>query len=104
MNIGQQNNDNVFSSLSPEQLGCSAFRQDHGVKYAYVAGAMYKGIASVALVSRMAKAGLLAYFGTGGLSLESIEQAIIELQSVLLDHEPFGICLLYTSPSPRDRG
>ena len=36
--------------ISPEQLGSPIFRHRHRLKYAYVAGAMYKGIASKELV------------------------------------------------------
>jgi trans-AT polyketide synthase, acyltransferase and oxidoreductase domains len=69
-----------------EALGCPSFRHDHGVRYAYAAGAMYKGIASKELVLCMAAARLLAYFGTGGLSLDQIESDI----SFLRDHVPAG--------------
>jgi trans-AT polyketide synthase, acyltransferase and oxidoreductase domains len=54
------------STIRPENLGSSGFRQAHGVRYAYIAGSMYKGIASKELVARMARAGLLGYPGGGG--------------------------------------
>ena len=47
--------------IAPESLGNDQFRRDYSVKYAYVAGAMVKGIASMRLVTRMAKASLLAF-------------------------------------------
>ena len=40
------------------------------MRYAYVAGAMAKGIASPDLVIRMGAAGLLSYYGSGGQRLE----------------------------------
>lgn len=55
---------------------------------------MYKGIASAPLVIRMGKAGLLGYFGTGGLRLERIEEAILEIQSALGPGQVFGMNLL----------
>ena len=40
--------------ITAEQLGSRQFRAAHGVRYAYVAGSMVKGIASEELVMRMA--------------------------------------------------
>ena len=40
--------------LHPEELGDGSFRSLHGVRYAYVVGAMANGIASVDLVVAMA--------------------------------------------------
>jgi trans-AT polyketide synthase, acyltransferase and oxidoreductase domains len=53
-------------------LGCPEFRRRRGLRYAYYAGAMYKGIGSRALVVRMGRAGLLGFLGTGGLRPEEI--------------------------------
>ena len=53
-------------------LGCPDFRRRRGLRYAYYAGAMYKGIGSRALVVRMGRAGLLGFLGTGGLRPEEI--------------------------------
>lgn len=58
--------------IDPARLGHSEFRAEYGVKYAYTAGAMYKAIASEALVVALAKAGLIGYFGTGGLTLSKL--------------------------------
>ncbi|MBN2563427.1 MAG: hypothetical protein JXQ75_21105, partial [Phycisphaerae bacterium] len=67
-------------ALGPEALGDPAFRETHRVRYAYVAGAMANGIASEEMVEAMARAGMLAFFGAAGLSLERIETAIDRLQ------------------------
>lgn len=72
-------------------LGSVAFREDFGVKYAYAAGAMYQGIASAELVIRMAKAGLLAFFGAGGLPMPAVEQAIQRIRSEIPPGAPFGM-------------
>ena len=65
--------------LRPEHLGDAGFCADHRLRYAYVAGAMANGIASVALVEAMGKAGMLGFFGAAGLSLERVEAAIDQL-------------------------
>jgi trans-AT polyketide synthase/acyltransferase/oxidoreductase domain-containing protein len=72
-------------------LGSREFCTDFGVKYAYVSGAMYQGIASVDLVVRMAKAGLLAFFGAGGLPMAAVETAIQRIQAAIPAGAPFGI-------------
>ncbi|MFO7482886.1 ACP S-malonyltransferase [Oceanibaculum nanhaiense] len=72
-------------------LGSREFCADFGVKYAYVSGAMYQGIASVDLVVRMAKAGLLGFFGAGGLPMPAVEQAIQRIQAAIPAGAPFGM-------------
>nr|WP_294549470.1 PfaD family polyunsaturated fatty acid/polyketide biosynthesis protein [uncultured Rhodopila sp.] len=77
-----------------EALGCPAFRRDHGVRYAYVAGAMYKGIASKELVLRMAGARLLSYLGTGGLAPDRIDADIRFLRDRAPADASYGMNLL----------
>jgi len=55
---------------------------------------MYKGIASTDLVIRMGQAGLMGYFGTGGLKLERIEEAILKIKRALPAGQAFGMNLL----------
>ncbi|RCG27073.1 [acyl-carrier-protein] S-malonyltransferase [Sphaerisporangium album] len=79
----------------PASLGSRAFREDYGLRYAYLAGSMFKGIASTDLVIRMGKAGLMGFFGTGGLTLPEIEDAIHTIRRGLGPDAPFGMNLLY---------
>lgn len=81
-------------------LGSAAFRAAYGVKLAYVCGAMYRGIASEALVARAAQAGILAFFGTGGLDRARIEQAITRIRADLPDGGPFGLNLVHDPMLP----
>ena len=66
-----------------EQLGDPGFRADHGLRYAYVSGAMAAGIGSETIVEEMAKHGMLGFFGAAGLAPERVEQAIDRLQKSL---------------------
>ena len=59
--------------ISAADLGSAQFRVRYGIARAYLAGAMYKGIASKEMVVAMGKAGLMGFLGTGGLRLEQIE-------------------------------
>jgi trans-AT polyketide synthase/acyltransferase/oxidoreductase domain-containing protein len=96
----QANRARRLRALGPEDLGSSEFRADHGVKYAYVAGAMFRAVASKELVVRMARSGMLAFFGTGGLDLPAIEAAIADIQRQLAAGEPYGLNLLNNVHAP----
>ncbi|WP_437675001.1 ACP S-malonyltransferase [Sorangium sp. So ce131] len=86
--------------LSAESLGSAAFRQAYGLKYAYVCGAMFRGIASEQLVIRAARAGILSFFGTGGLDMARVEQAIARIQGELRAGEPYGMNLVHNPRLP----
>jgi PfaD family protein len=89
----------IVPAVRQEQLGDSTFRIDHGLRYAYLAGAMANGIGSVEIVSAMSRAGMLGFFGAAGLSLQRIELAIDRLQQDL-GHEPFGVNLIHSPGEP----
>lgn len=69
--------------LYPEWLGDRTFSETHGTRFPYVTGAMANGIASVRLVSEMARAGCLGFFGSAGLSPARVEAALHELEKEL---------------------
>ncbi len=85
-------------AMSPECLGDREFTLAHGVRYAYATGAMANGIASAELVEAGARAGVLSFFGSAGLSLDRVESAIERLQKSL-EGLPFGVNLIH---SPND--
>ncbi|MEV8551986.1 PfaD family polyunsaturated fatty acid/polyketide biosynthesis protein [Streptomyces glaucescens] len=62
--------------LGPERLGSAAFLRAHGVRQAYMSGAMAGGIASADLVIALARAGYLASYGAAGLLPETVERAL----------------------------
>jgi trans-AT polyketide synthase, acyltransferase and oxidoreductase domains len=86
--------------VSPEDLGSPSFRSRHRLRYAYLAGSMYKGIASKELVVRMGKAGLLGFLGTGGLALERIESDLLFIQHELRESGAYGLNLLANPMQP----
>ncbi len=86
--------------LRAESLGSRAFRETYGVRFAYVAGSMYKGIASRELVVRMGRAGLMGFFGTGGVSLARIEEELRAIQAALRPGEAYGMNLLHSLDRP----
>ncbi len=85
--------------LPLKNLGDPAFCRDHGLRYAYVAGGMANGIASVELVETLARAGMLGFFGAAGLDIGVIESAIHRLQQNL-PTQSFGLNLIHSPNEP----
>lgn len=96
-----QKPDKCSSMITVEKLGSEQFKQDYGLRYAYVAGAMAKAIASKELVIRMGQAGYLGFYGTGGMSLQVVEAAIAHIQQVLCRGEAYGMNLLSDLSRPK---
>ncbi|HYW19234.1 MAG TPA: PfaD family polyunsaturated fatty acid/polyketide biosynthesis protein [Nodularia sp. (in: cyanobacteria)] len=91
----------LLTSIPPinlQQLGDSNFLAAHGVKYAYVTGAMAGGIASAEMVIALGKAKILSSFGAGGLPPERLETAIKRIQAAL-PQGPYAFNLIH---SPND--
>ncbi len=86
-------------AMLPDDLGDAAFRREHGLKYAYIAGAMANGIASADIVESMSAAGMLGFFGAAGLPLGQINAAIDRIQRTVGDR-PYGSNLIHTPGEP----
>lgn len=91
---------NAPGKTAAQHLGNPEFLRRYGLKYAYVAGAMYRGVASAQLVVSMARAGMIGFFGSGGLPLEHIEKAIVSIRNELQADQPFGCNLLANLDDP----
>jgi trans-AT polyketide synthase, acyltransferase and oxidoreductase domains len=83
-------------------LGSSEFKKDYGLRYAYLAGAMYKGIASADLVVAMGRAGMMGFLGTGGMDFGAMNEAIQDIKSKLSAGQPYGVNLLCNVERPED--
>ncbi|MBW4572065.1 MAG: PfaD family polyunsaturated fatty acid/polyketide biosynthesis protein [Tolypothrix carrinoi HA7290-LM1] len=90
----------LIPALKPEWLGSNAFKKDHGTNYAYHAGAMANGIASVDLVTSLGRKGYLGSFGAAGLPLRRVEEAIRTLQANLPD-APYAFNLIHSPSEPK---
>lgn len=87
--------------ITGESLGSEEFKRDYGLKYAYLTGGMYKGIASKEMVVKIGKAGMMGFFGTGGLELPEIETAIEYVGKELDNGQAYGMNLV---SNPMDSG
>lgn len=81
-------------------LGSAAFRQDYSLRYAYVAGSMFKGISSASMVVRLARSGFLGFFGSGGMTETSIREGIQTICSSLSREYRYGVNLLCNPYDP----
>jgi trans-AT polyketide synthase/acyltransferase/oxidoreductase domain-containing protein len=86
--------------IDPRTLGAQSFRQRYRLRFAYVAGSMYKGIASKEMVIRMGKAGLLGFLGTGGMRPDRIESDLLHIQSELGGRYSYGLNFLASPFNP----
>lgn len=87
-------------ALYPEWLGDRGFSEVHGVRFPLIAGEMANGIATTRMVIAMAKAGMLGFFGAGGLSFPRVEAAVSELSAALGDALPWGVNLIHSPNEP----
>jgi trans-AT polyketide synthase, acyltransferase and oxidoreductase domains len=81
--------------LHPQNLGEPEFKASHGLRYAYVAGEMANGITSVRMVMEVGKAGMVGFFGAGGLLPQHVEEAVDRLQNEA-PSIPFGVNLIHS--------
>jgi PfaD family protein len=90
----------LLATLAPSQpLGPRWLRDRLGIRANYVAGAMAGGIASKDLVIAMGQAGLLGFFGAGGLELDTVRTSLIAIRAALGD-VPYGCNLLHNPVEP----
>lgn len=73
----------VLPPMYPERLGHPDFAPLHGARFAYVVGEMARGIATVEMVVAAAKAGLVGFFGSAGLSLDEVKAALRAIEREL---------------------
>lgn len=90
-----------MNTITAESLGSVEFKRDYNLRYAYAAGAMYKGIASKELVVKMGRAGMISFLGAGGLSMERLEADIQFIQRELGGDFAYGMNLLHQPATPQ---
>ena len=90
----------TLPAMYPEWLGDRSFCEVHGVRFPYVAGEMANGIATTQMCIAMAEAGMVGFFGAGGLGYPRVEAALDELGSKLGDRLPWGVNLIHSPNEP----
>src|SRR5229473_318380 len=97
---GGWNQQEPTNTIAAGSLGSKTFRSEYRLKYAYLAGAMYKGIASKEFVVALGRAGLMGYLGTGGMSYDEMEPSIRYIQSELSPGQSYGMNFLCQPQHP----
>ncbi|MFE7045439.1 2-nitropropane dioxygenase, partial [Streptomyces atratus] len=100
---GPVSNNQVLGTLPPlypEWLGGRTFCEAHGVRFPYVAGEMANGIATTRMVSAMARAEMLGFFGAGGLAYADVERAVHALAGELRSRSNWGVNLIHSPAEP----
>lgn len=91
----------ILPPVYPEWLGDRTFGHVHGTRFPYIAGEMANGIASTRMVAVMAQAGMLGFFGAGGLTPDRVQREVAELRNQLPAHRNWGVNLIH---SPNEAG
>ncbi|MDR1921984.1 MAG: PfaD family polyunsaturated fatty acid/polyketide biosynthesis protein [Candidatus Adiutrix sp.] len=89
----------LIPRISPASFGSARFREEYGLRFAYVGGAMVGGISSIAMVRALAEGGCLGIFGASGLQPAKVEEAVAALKKDP-GGERFGSCLINAPHDP----
>jgi trans-AT polyketide synthase/acyltransferase/oxidoreductase domain-containing protein len=89
----------ILAPQYPEWLGDRSFQEIHKVRFSYIAGEMANGISTEEMVIQMAKHHMLGFFGSAGLPIHRVEQAIETIQSAVQDRN-WGLNLIHTPNEP----
>jgi trans-AT polyketide synthase/acyltransferase/oxidoreductase domain-containing protein len=92
--------ESAASFFQAESLGDPQFKKDYNLRYAYLGGGMYRGIASKEMVVRFGKSGMLGFLGTGAMKPREVEEAIVAIQKELSPGQPYGMNLVATPGFP----
>lgn len=98
--VGERPLIGTVPPVDPASLGSRDFQEAHGTRWSYVAGAMAGGIASADLVIAMADAGLLGFFGAGGLPVEAVRENVARMAKTLDGRINWGCNLLHNPAEP----
>lgn len=87
--------------LYPEWLGDRGFQETHGCRFAYVVGEMARGIATPTMTIAAARAGLLGFYGSAGLSPQRVQDGLAEIRTALGDQMAcWGANLIHSPNDP----
>lgn len=90
----------LLPGLYPEWLGDRGFNAVHGTRFPYLGGEMARGISSVAMVVALGRAGMMGFFGAGGMPPQDVKEAIIQIKKSLGANEAWGCNLIHSPGLP----
>lgn len=86
-------------ALDPKTIGEPGLAEKLKIKYPIIAGAMYHGITAEKMVIAMGQAGMMGFYGSGGISPNRVQEALFTIKKQLGD-KPFGCNLLHSPAEP----
>lgn len=87
--------------IFPEWLGDRSFTEEHGLRFAYIAGEMARGISTAKMVASIGRAGMLGFFGAAGLEPAEVAKAIDEIHHELRPGaHSWGVNLIHSPDAP----
>jgi trans-AT polyketide synthase, acyltransferase and oxidoreductase domains len=86
----------ISHPVAATALGSAKFREEYGIRYACMAGAMAGGIAGEPHVTALGSAGILSTFGAGGVPLARVEEAIASIKNTL-GGKSFAVNLIHNT-------
>ena len=89
----------TLPAIYPEWLGDRGFLDAHGVRFAYVAGAMANGIATAELVVAMARAKMRGFYGAAGQLPDRVARALDTIEREV-PGASFGANLIHSPNEP----
>ncbi|MFC1747376.1 ACP S-malonyltransferase [Pseudomonadota bacterium] len=81
-------------------LGSAAFKTEHNLQYAYIAGSMSHGVSSKEMVLALVNAGMMGFLGTHKMPDKQIRQDISYLQTMLGNDSGWGVNLVFDPYAP----
>jgi trans-AT polyketide synthase/acyltransferase/oxidoreductase domain-containing protein len=93
-------NRRMMPKITTQSLGSEEFKKDYNLKYAYLTGGMYRGVASQEMVVKVGKMGMMGFFGSGGLEMSEVEAAILFIQNELKEGQAYGMNLVHNPIAP----
>ncbi|GGU43718.1 acyl-carrier-protein] S-malonyltransferase [Streptomyces albospinus] len=90
----------AVDAARPAALGSDTFRERYGLRHACLAGSMYGGVSGADLLVRLAKAGGMGFFGTGGLTLDEVAAGLDTIRADLGADGAYGANLLHQHADP----
>lgn len=95
----------ILPAIYPEWLGSQEFLSTHQLRFPYIVGEMANGIATAKMVVAAAQAGMMGFFGAGGLPPSVIEENIVAIKNQLQDKfAGWGANLIHSPQEPRLEG
>ena len=92
----------VLPPVYPEWLGDRSFLAAHGCRFPYVVGEMARGIATADMVIAAARAGFMPFFGSAGLRIPTVDEALGRIRAALgADVPNWGANLIHSPNEPR---